>query len=202
MKTSESLKEIFTAISLAQGEFRPAKKDATNPFFKSKYADFEDVVNAVRPSLLKYGLSFIQMPTVDNAAFFLVTRICHKSGEWIEAAYPIKTAKEDAQALGSAVTYARRYALQSALGVVTSEHDDDGNSASGKGDSVDYSVASKDVVIKLIKSFEALYVSKAQLENYVQQSSDAFTMDAVEALRQIWSEIKTGKAKKSDYFGT
>jgi len=202
MKTSETINELCTALIKAQGEFSVAAKSAKNSFFKSHYADLQSIIVASRPALVKNGLGFSQMCSDCEFGTFLVTRIFHTSGQWMQSEVKIRTTKDDPQSFGSALSYFKRYSLQAALGIIASDDDDDGNSASGKDGAVDYSVASKDVVLKLIKSFEALYVSKAQLENYVQQSSDAFTMDAVEALRQIWSEIKTGKAKKADYFGT
>lgn len=132
MKQSENLNELFTALAKAQGEFRTAKKNTTNPFFKSKYADLEEVVDACRQSLSKNGLSFMQMTELTKDGLILNTRVCHSSGQWIESEYPIDPVKKDPQGLGSAITYAKRYALGAMLGVVSEEEDDDGEAATGR----------------------------------------------------------------------
>jgi len=194
MKTSESLKEIFTALSKAQGEFKTAKKDANNPFFKSKYADFESVVEAVRPTLTKHGLSFVQVPMVDGDKLFLITRVCHSSGEWLEGAYPVNPTKNDPQGIGSSMTYSRRYALSAVLGIVSSDDDDDAEAATDRG-------ASKADVVGLMKAFTSIGVSAGQVLAYIGvQSTDNLTDSDVKSLKQIGSDIKSGKAKKEDYF--
>jgi hypothetical protein len=129
MKTSESVSNIFKSIIQAQSEFTPAVKDATNPHFRSKYANFDSIVDTIRPVLAKNGLAFMQ-PTVDiDGKLFIKTRIIHGSGEWIESSYPVNPVKNDPQGYGSALTYARRYSLSSILGI-TSDEDDDGNKSS------------------------------------------------------------------------
>lgn len=129
MNTSESVSNIFKAIIQAQSEFTPAVKDATNPHFRSKYANFDSIVDTIKPVLAKNGLAFIQ-PTKDiDGKLFIITRIIHGSGEWIESLYPVNPVKNDPQGYGSALTYARRYSLSSLLGI-TSDEDDDGNKSS------------------------------------------------------------------------
>jgi hypothetical protein len=106
-----------------------AKKDSTNPFFKSKYSDLNQIVSAARPSLSKYGLSVIQrIKTNGNNQMYLHTRLCHASGQWIEAKMPINPPKTDIQSLGSYITYLRRYNFASIVGVTVGEEDDDGES--------------------------------------------------------------------------
>lgn len=130
MRTSDTIDALATALALAQGEIRPAIKDALNPAFHSKYADLGAVFEAIRPALAKHGLSVVQMPEhSDDALLHLTTRICHKSGQWIEGTMSIPVGKVNAHGYGSAITYARRYALAAAIGVVSDE-DDDGNAAS------------------------------------------------------------------------
>lgn len=130
MRTSDTIDALASALALAQGEIRPAIKDALNPAFHSKYADLSAVFEAIRPALAKHGLAVVQMPEhSDDALLHLTTRICHKSGQWIEGTMSIPVGKVNAHGYGSAITYARRYALAAALGVVADE-DDDGNAAS------------------------------------------------------------------------
>jgi hypothetical protein len=125
MKNSEQINELAVALNKAQADFMVAKKDAKNPFFKSKYATLNAVYEAVAEALLKNGLSVIQ-PIVGDA---VETTLVHTSGQFITSACPIVCAKQnDPQAMGSAITYARRYSLASLLGVMTDD-DDDGEKA-------------------------------------------------------------------------
>jgi hypothetical protein len=129
MAQSESIKELATALSKVQGELTYAKKDSSNPFFKSTYADLESVWGACRSLLAANGLSVIQMPAnFFEGRMWLVTRLCHSSGEWIEQEMSVPVPKADPQGAGSAITYMRRYALAGFIGIV--QADDDGNAAS------------------------------------------------------------------------
>ena len=125
MRTSDAIDQLSAALAAAQAEIRPALKDANNPAFNSKYADIGAVFEAARGPLAKYGLSVVQMPEhSDDALLHLTTRICHKSGQWIEGTMSIPVGKVNAHGYGSAITYARRYAYSAALGIVADEDDD------------------------------------------------------------------------------
>jgi hypothetical protein len=127
---SESIKELSTALSKAQGEFYHAKKDVNNTFFKSKYADLASVIDAAKKPLSDNGLAVIQITDfTENGDTYLITTLSHSSGEWISGRYPIKPVKADPQGMGSAITYARRYAFSAITGIAAD--DDDGNAASG-----------------------------------------------------------------------
>lgn len=129
MKTSDSLDLLATALSAAQAEISPAEKDSLNPHFKNKYADLTSVWAACREPLSKHGLSILQSPSFAEGRMVLTTRLMHKSGQWIEDELSIKPAQDTAQAIGSCITYAKRYALCAMVGVVADE-DDDGHMAS------------------------------------------------------------------------
>ena len=130
MAQSDSIKELATALSKVQGELTYAKKDSANPFFKSRYADLESVWDACRSLMAANGLSVIQMPgNYFEGRMWLVTRLCHNSGEWIEQEMSIPVTKQDAHGCLAAVTYMRRGSLAAFLGIVQS--DDDGNTAVG-----------------------------------------------------------------------
>lgn len=127
MNKSESIKELSTALSKFQGEVNNPSNTATNPFFKSKYAPLSEVINVTRPILSKNGLSVVQAPSTDGDSVTITTILMHESGEWIESpALTLKMDKVTAQGAGSAITYARRYAISAILGI-SSEDDDDGN---------------------------------------------------------------------------
>jgi hypothetical protein len=142
MKKSETIAELGLALSLAQAEMSNPAKKSTNPFFKSKYADLAEVINISKPTLAKFGLSIIQMPYVHNGSVGVETMIIHKSGEYINSRLNMPLgAKKDAQAVGSAITYGRRYSLAGVCGIA--QEDDDGNSASGKKNNTQSTTVSK-----------------------------------------------------------
>lgn len=130
---SQEIDKIAAALVAAQAEFPAIAKDADNPFFKSKYADLESVIEVAQPILAKHGLAVSQHPIIlDNGSDGLTTVLLHQSGQFLKSVMALKAVTSDPQAQGSAISYARRYALQSVLGLRTSE-DDDGNAAS-RGD--------------------------------------------------------------------
>lgn len=132
MKTSESISKIAVALLAAQKGITFASKDATNPHFKNKYADLGSVVDAVKPALNEAGIVFIQTASPsEDGKLHLATRLMHESGEWIEDTLVMPLPKPDPQGFGSAMTYARRYALAAITGVY--QDDDDGNRGSGNG---------------------------------------------------------------------
>lgn len=129
---SEQIDQLATALAKAQGEFTPAKKDKDNPFFKSKYADFESVVAATRPALTKHGLSVVQNVYHCDTHTYLITLLLHASGQWIKSKAQHNPQKADIQSLASYNTYLKRMCYASIVGAVTSDHDDDGNQASSQ----------------------------------------------------------------------
>jgi hypothetical protein len=121
MKTSESIKEIAVALHKFHGLMGKVGKDATNPHFKNKYASLSNIIEATTPYLNAVGLSIIQLPCESG----LETMLLHTSGEYISSVSltPCKDASNP-QALGSALTYARRYALGAVLSLNIDEDDD------------------------------------------------------------------------------
>jgi hypothetical protein len=146
MRSSESLGALAAALVKAQGSFPVVPKSHTgkikgtnakgDPYeYEYSYADLSDTLQAVTPGLSANGLCVLQFVGVEDV---LTTRVMHESGEWLEDSMCLPIARVDkngmpvavtAQVLGSAITYARRYALSAALGIAT-EADDDGNAAS------------------------------------------------------------------------
>lgn len=131
IETSENTAKLDSALAKAQGEIEAASKDKLNPAFRSKYADLSSVWGAIRPALSRHNISVTQWPIhSEDGRLHIVTRLAH-DGEWIRAHFSIPVQKQDAHGYGSATTYAKRFSLAAAVGVVADE-DDDGNSASGK----------------------------------------------------------------------
>ena len=128
MKTSDSIKQIAEALVSAQKEIKFAVKDSTNPHYKSKYANINSVIDAVKKPLNDNGIAILQSlsPSDDNK-LHLTTRLLHSSGEWIEDTAVCPIQKQDPQGLGSAISYIRRYSLSAMCAVYAD--DDDGQSA-------------------------------------------------------------------------
>lgn len=153
MEKSQSIKNISAALLLFQVKMGKIKKDANNPFFKSKYATLSTILEHIQIPLSECGLSYSQFPTGDNG---LTTILMHPdSGEYIQSTYNIQPVYEyqkekdkdgnivwradtphvTPQSMGSAITYARRYALGAILGL-NIDDDDDGNAGSGRSGSL------------------------------------------------------------------
>lgn len=140
MNRSEQINELATALAKAQGQITGALKDSSNPYYSSKYADLASVWDACRKPLSENGLAVIQMPGRDESGNFVETILSHSSGQWFSSKLHFKPGRtdkngvfiplEDSQALGSGITYIRRYALSAMVGIAP--EDDDGNAASGK----------------------------------------------------------------------
>jgi hypothetical protein len=127
---STELNELFTALAKAQSEMQSAQKASENPYFKSRYADLEEVVNSSRPALTKNGLAVLQQIVLnDDGQSLLHTILAHSSGQFIESRMRIVPPKNDIQSFGSYLTFLRRYSYAALIGVVTGEQDDDGEVA-------------------------------------------------------------------------
>ena len=127
MQHSEQINELAAALAKAQGEVEGAAKTSANPHFKSKYADLAACWDACRGPLSRNGLAIVQMPSHEEGVATVTTILTHSSGQWIRSEVSVKPAKPDAQGLGSAITYLRRYALMAVVGIAP--EDDDGNAA-------------------------------------------------------------------------
>jgi len=128
MKTSDSIGKIAPALLTAQKAITFAVKDATNPHFRSKYADLPAVIDAVKEPLNEAGIVFLQsLSPSESGSIAITTRLLHTSGEWMEDTAIIPLPKNDPQGYGSAASYGRRYSLASITGLY--QDDDDGNAA-------------------------------------------------------------------------
>jgi len=118
------MKQIATALLKAQSEMTTPKKGSTNPFFKNKYADLNDVLSAVVPALNNNGIVLLQPLVNIEGKNYVKTVLMHESGETFESLAEIFCTKQnDAQAYGSGISYARRYSVSSICGI-GSEDDD------------------------------------------------------------------------------
>jgi len=135
MTRSEQIDELAAALAKAQAAITGAKKDSENPHFRSAYADLSSVWQACRGPLTSNGLSVVQSPRLVHAGdeHWLVeveTLLLHSSGQWLSDVLAVPVTTPTAQGVGSAITYAKRYALSAFVGVAPEGEDDDGNVAS------------------------------------------------------------------------
>lgn len=130
MEKSETITSLAKALIDFNGRVSKISKDAKNPFFKSNYASLSNIQDAISKPLAESGLVYSQMPTGVNG---LCTILIHaESGEYLMDSYTMPVSKpNDPQAVGSAITYAKRYALAGILGL-NIDDDDDGNKAANK----------------------------------------------------------------------
>lgn len=130
IETSQEIDQISPALIKAQGQIKTVTLNKVNPHFRSKYADLSAIREACREPLAANDLAVIQAPATTDGKVTLTTMLLHTSGQWIKSCLELKPERaETPQAVGSAITYARRYTLASLLGIVADE-DDDGNAAS------------------------------------------------------------------------
>ncbi len=174
------ISKIAKSLLEAQKEMGSAKKDSSNPFFKSKYADLNAIREACMPALNKHGIVVLQPIVFIEGKSFVKTVLLHESGEMFEGLTEIVYSKQnDAQAQGSGITYARRYGLQSLVNV--GADDDDGNGASKPQDK-----------------------PEPKKEETVWLTEDQFTLAIQGTKKQILATLntfngKSGKAMKKEY---
>jgi hypothetical protein len=144
MQHSEQINELAASLAKAQAEITGARRSSENPFFKSRYADLAEVWDVIRGPLSKNGIAVYQAPEMEDGRVKVTTMLIHTSGQWMRSELSLRMVKErrgqggerefvpldDPQSAGSAITYARRYALAAAVGVA--QEDDDGNAASAQ----------------------------------------------------------------------
>lgn len=163
---SPTIGKLTEAMAKAQGEMTGASKDSENPFFKSRYADLAAVIDACRDQLSKNDIAVFQTNEPCREGIIVITTLAHKSGEWIKSEIFIKPVKNDPQGFGSAMTYARRYALAAMVNVA--QVDDDANAAS------------KQPTVKM-----ATKVKNAVVE----QSIDCLANGDGHGLKEVWADF-------------
>ena len=132
MNHSDTIAELAKALCKFQGEVTQPVKNKVNPGFHYKYADLTSILQAIQKPLLENGLSISQPMIETDGKTILETVLFHISGEWLRGEMLLHPVKDDPQAQGSALTYARRYSLSSILGI-SADDDDDAESATDRG---------------------------------------------------------------------
>ena len=141
MERSETINELAAALAAAQGKIENASKDSANPYFRSRYADLASIWDAIRGPLSEHGLAVVQPVRVEGSSVTVTTLLAHASGQWISSDLTMTAQRQmkdgggwekldSPQAIGSCITYARRYALAAMAGVAP--EDDDAEGAQGR----------------------------------------------------------------------
>jgi len=173
--------ELFAALAAAQGEIENANKNAANPHFRSKYADLAEVLNTIRPVFAKHGLSLIQSPGFDGSMASVTTVLAHQSGGYMTSTASCVPAKADAQGIGSATTYLRRYGAAAVAGIA--QEDDDGNAAAHNKP---HAVVTAEQAATLRDMLDAT-------DSVIAKFCEAFAIDSLEAMPA--AKFETAKAK-------
>lgn len=130
-QSSEDIKDLSVALAKAQAECKRAVKSASNPHFRSTYAPLHEYMSVFGDTFCKYGLSVVHMPSIMDGQLVLHSRLMHESGQWIGCTLPVSIDEKRSgpQAIGSALTYMKRYALGCLTGIADAAEDDDAEAA-------------------------------------------------------------------------
>lgn len=128
MLQSDKTEALNAALVKAQTGMKPVSFDSTNPHFRNKYASLPAIIGAILPKLNENGIGVTQTTELRQGAFVLVTTLRHTSGQWVAGEYLLPQVSRP-QEMGSAITYAKRYAL-SAMVCIAADEDDDAEGAS------------------------------------------------------------------------
>ena len=194
METSGTINELATALAKAQADMGHALKDSTNPHFKSRYADLQSVREAAKP-LATHGIAIVQScrMTQENGQMVAAveTRLIHTSGQWISDTLAVPVSKPDAQGIGSALTYGRRYTLAAFAGIAPA--DDDGEGAVGRAPMEVAKPAGYDEWLADMTATADL--GEADLKKAWEQSAPAYRAYIVETSKPTWTALKAKAAK-------
>ena len=198
MNKSESITNLVGALTAFQGKMTAVKKDATNPFYHSRYATLDTIWETIRRPLAENGLSVAQTMNLVNDKSVLETTLYHTSGEWISGTQLVNPVKDDPQSLGSAISYARRYSLSALLGVVSDE-DDDGNVATKPQSKVETKAPEKSPIAETLPKSEP-GISVAQTKKiYALVREKGITLDQAKAyLKRIFQKSSTKELTVSE----
>lgn len=188
MKISENIEEVVKGLVKFRKQLVQPKKDADNPFFKSKYVTLDGVIKAIDEAIEGTGLTYTQEAVSEGNFVSVATYILHESGQYLFFdPLTVPTTKADAQAFGSAETYARRYALAAAFGVA-SDIDDDANGVSGNN-------APKNA------SDTHIQVAKAKIQELADKNGMTFDQALQAAFKYIGFRSRTVEALSAEEMG-
>lgn len=187
---SNEINELVAALAKAQGKMGNAKQDKTNPFFKSKYADLASIMEACRKVLSEHELAVIQTSCPVDGVNMLITTLAHSSGQWMKALLPINPIKNDPQAMGSAMTYMKRYALAAIVGIAT--EDDDGERAT-RSNGNDKKIITEKQANLLYSKLKEDPDYKNELESFFKKRGETLDKMPIEFFNNVLKKIEDRK---------
>lgn len=190
---SEKINELIAALAKAQGKMDNAKQDKINPFFKSKYADLASIMEACRKVLSEHELAVVQTSCPVDGVNMLITTLAHSSGQWMRALLPINPVKNDPQAMGSAMTYMKRYALAAIVGIAT--EDDDGEKASRGNGKETKTISEKQAGLLFVKLKDDPEYRK-ELEEFFKKRDESLDKMPVEFFNNVLKKIDSRKEER------
>ena len=191
---SPEIGKLAEALAKAQAEMEPATKDANNPFFKSQYASLASCWQACRGPLTKHGLAVIQTTEPDNGNVTVISILTHSSGQWIKGKLSVKPPKTDSQALGSCLSYLRRYSLSALVGLST--QDDDAESTMSRQNTVKEKTTTKKAAPKKTNMKKFIEAVTPIAEKMGPEVFDAFmTENNVKSLDEL-----TNREAQTDFY--
>lgn len=208
--TETGIAALTEAMGKAVQEFGDVIRDVTNPFFKSSYADLSNHIEATRSPLGKHGLVLLQAPGMNDSGPNVTTMLSHSSGELIGFTFPIPASKLDAQGIGSALTYNRRYSQAPILNIA-GEYDDDGNAALASRkehlEKLDQQMAGQERISAVqVKTFETTATDRGRTPEQIKQFLDELNgyVQVLEIKKQDWEKAKAwalNQPKPDDLLG-
>lgn len=185
IEMSQEIGDLFKALGACQKSFPIIGKNAVNPHWKNRYADLASIVEVVNETLPQYGLSYSQVPSADSQHVSVATIIAHESGQYIKGILNMVARDAGPQSIGSTITYCKRYALQSMLGIATADEDDDGEQGHGRSSNyVNNLQFFKDTTASLFT--KKTDVGKWLLDNYdVKKPEDLAEKDLDSAITEV-----------------
>ena len=191
---SPEIGKLAEALAKAQAEMEPATKDANNPFFKSQYASLASCWQACRGPLTKHGLAIIQTTEPDNGNVTVISILTHSSGQWVKGKLSVKPPKTDSQALGSCLSYLRRYSLSALVGLST--QDDDAESTMSRQNTVKEKTTTKKATPKKTNMKKFIEAVTPIAEKMGPEVFDAFmTENNVKSLDEL-----TNREAQTDFY--
>lgn len=195
---SEQINELIAALAKAQGEMGPAMKGSVNPHFKSKYADLGSIWEACREPLSNHGLAVTQTMRPVEGGTELITLLGHSSGQWMASSIMLPIQKNGPQELGSCLSYCRRYALASMVGVYVGDDDDSEIAMKPIRTKVRLPVINdiqNEYIREWVKEFPG--TEKSMLERYDVSSISDIPFDCFEEIEHVFN-VKRRMVKKDD----
>lgn len=185
---SEQINEISKALAEAQVELTNPQKNKTAKAgsYSYKYADIADVLDCVRPVLAKHGIAVSQPTIVDGEILIVQTRLSHTTGQWMTSDYPVCRINGDHQKMGAALTYARRYALTSMVGVAA-EEDTDGQGAAEAASNAKVRNPKTGRMVNPKSSSQAK--ARGDWEMFQQELAECETVVSLDRLRREYAEV-------------